>query len=329
MKPNIHVLSLGGTIAMSKGAVGVVPRLSAEQLVGAVPQLADFANVRAESYRAIPGAHLDFDTLIALADKIRELAARALSGVVITQGTDTIEEAAFALDLMLDIALPVVVTGAMRNPTRPGADGPANMLAAVQVAAANAARGLGVVVVFNDEIHAARFVRKAHTSSLATFRSDPLGPIGWLSEDQVRIALRPERRPAITPAPGRAPASVAILKMALGDDGALVEAAQGAGFDGLVVEAMGGGHVSPQATRALADAASHMPVILASRAGSGEALRSTYGFAGAEIDLLSKGLISAGRLNGVQARVLLTLLLGANVRDKAGLARHFEAETPA
>ena len=329
MKPNIHVLSLGGTIAMAKGAAGVVPRLSAEELVGAVPQLANFANVRAESWRAIPGAHLDFDTLIALADKIRDLSARAVSGVVITQGTDTIEEAAFALDLMLDIALPVVVTGAMRNPTRPGADGPANMLAAVQVAASNAARRLGVVVVLNDEIHAARFVQKAHTSSLSTFRSDPLGPIGWLSEDQVRIALCPARRPAITPAPGQARAKVAILKMALGDDGTLVEAALGAGFDGLVVEAMGGGHVSPKATRALADAASHIPVILASRAGSGEALRSTYGFEGAEIDLLSKGLISAGRLNGVQARVLLTLLLCANVRDKAGLARHFEAETPA
>ena len=328
MKPNIHVLSLGGTIAMSKGALGVVPRLSAEELVGAVPQLAACANVRAESWRAMPGAHLDFDTLIALADKIRDLSARAVSGVVITQGTDTIEEAAFALDLMLDTALPVVVTGAMRNPTRPGADGPANMLAAVQVAASNAARKLGVVVVFNDEIHAARFVRKAHTSSLSTFRSDPLGPIGWLSEDQVRIALCPARRPAITPAPGRAPASVAILKMALGDDGALVQAALGAGFDGLVVEAMGGGHVSPGATRALAHAASHIPVILASRTGSGEALRSTYGFEGAEIDLLSKGLISAGRLNGVQARVLLTLLLCANVRDKAGLARHFEAEIP-
>ena len=314
---------------MSKGALGVVPKLSAEELVGAVPQLADFANVRAESWRAMPGAHLDFDTLIALADKIRDLSAGAVAGVVITQGTDTIEEAAFALDLMLDIALPVVVTGAMRNPTRPGADGPANMLAAVQVAASEAARRLGVVVVLHDEIHAARFVRKAHTSSLSTFKSDPLGPIGWLSEDQVRIALRPARRPAITPAPGGAQAKVAILKMALGDDGALVEAALGAGFDGLVVEAMGGGHVSPQATRALADAASHIPVILASRAGSGEALRSTYGFEGAEIDLLSKGLISAGRLNGVQARVLLTLLLSANVRDKAGLARHFEAETPA
>ena len=329
MKPNIHVLSLGGTIAMSKGAVGVVPRLSAEELVGAVPQLADFAKVRAESYCVIPSTHLDFDTLIALADKIRDLSSRAVSGVVITQGTDTMEEAAFALDLMLDIALPVVVTGAMRNPTRPGADGPANILGAVQVAASDAARNLGVVVVLNDEIHAARFVRKAHTSSLASFRSDPLGPIGWLSEDHVRIALRPARRPAIAPTPGRAPARVAILKMALGDDGALVGAALGAGFDGLVVEAMGGGCVSPEAARALADAASNIPVVLASRAGSGEALRSTYGSEGAEIDLLSKGLIPAGRLNGVQSRVLLTLLLRSNVRDKAGLLRHFQAQTPA
>lgn len=212
---------------MSKGAVGVVPKLSAEEPVGAAPQLADFANARAESYRAIPGAHLDFDTLIALTDKIRDLSSRAVSGVVITQGTDTMEEAAFALDLMLDIALPVVVTGAMRNPTRPRADGPANILGAVQVAASDGARNLGGVVVLNDEIHAARFARKAHTSSLSTFGSAPLDPIGWLSKDHVRIALRPERRPVITPTPGRAPARVAILKMALGDDGALVEAALG------------------------------------------------------------------------------------------------------
>ena len=224
---------------------------------------------------------------------------------------------------MLDIALPVVVTGAMRNPTRPGADGPAHILDAVQVAASDAARNPGVVVVLHDEIHAARFARKAHTSSLFTFVRT-IGPIGWRSEDPVRIALCPARRPAITPTPGRAPASVAILKMALGDDGALVEA----GFDGPVVEAMGGGHVSPEATRALADAARNIPVILASRAGSGEALGSTYGFEGAEIDLLSKGLISAGRLDGVQSRVLLTLPLGANVRDKAGLPRHCRARTP-
>lgn len=91
MRPNIHVLSPGGTIAMSKGAIGVVPRLSAGELVGAAPQLADFANLRAESCRAIPGAHLNFDTLIALADKIRDLSSRAVSGAGITQGTDTME----------------------------------------------------------------------------------------------------------------------------------------------------------------------------------------------------------------------------------------------
>ena len=325
MKPHIRILSLGGTIAMSKGALGVVPKLTAEDLVASVPELAGFADVRAQSYCTLPSAHLDFDTLIALAGEIRRLSSQNVSGVVITQGTDTIEEVAFALDLMLDIAMPVIVTGAMRNPTRPGNDGPANILAAVQLAASDSARNLGVAVVLNDEIHAARFVRKAHSSSPATFRSDPLGPIGWISEDHVRLQLRPDRQPALAPVCAHASAKIAIIKMALGDDGTLVQAAMKAGFDGLVIEAMGGGHVSLQAVQALADAASAIPVILASRTGSGEALRSTYGYAGAEIDLLSKGLISAGRLNGVQSRVLLTLLLCCDVRDKNGLRQYFAA----
>ena len=133
--PAVLLLALGGTIAMQAGQTqGVVPTLTAEALIAAVPQLADVASVDACSFRQLPGAHLTFDDIEALAQRIELAAAQGVRGVVVTQGTDTIEEAAFALDCLLRLDMPVVVTGAMRNPTVPGADGPANVLAAVQVA---------------------------------------------------------------------------------------------------------------------------------------------------------------------------------------------------
>src|SRR6185437_4013034 len=116
------------------------------------------------------------------------------AGIVITQGTDTIEETAFALDLLWAGHAPIVITGAMRNPSLPGADGPANLLAAVQVAASPTARGLGALVVFNDEIHAARFVSKTHTSKPSAFQSRHTGPIGWLSEGHPVVVSRPVGR---------------------------------------------------------------------------------------------------------------------------------------
>ena len=190
-RPSVTVLALGGTIAMTAGSgPGVVPTLTGEMLVAAVPGLADIAKIDARSFRQLPGAHLQFDDLEALAATIRELSAAGQRGIVVTQGTDTIEETAFALDRLLDLDTPVIVTGAMRNPTLPGADGPANLLAAVQVAISDEARGLGCVVVMNDEVHAARFVRKTHTSSPAAFTSPAAGVIGWVVEGRVRVSVR-------------------------------------------------------------------------------------------------------------------------------------------
>lgn len=132
-----------------------------------------------------------------MATEITRLFEEGSDGIVITQGTDTIEETAFVLDLLVDAETPIVVTGAMRNPSLPGADGPANLLASVQVASSFAARGLGTLVVFNDEVHAARFVRKTHTQNPATFRSSPVGPIGWISEGTPRIPTRLPKSPRI------------------------------------------------------------------------------------------------------------------------------------
>ena len=255
----------------------------------------------------------------------RESIALGCHGVVVTQGTDTIEEIAFGLDLLCTGDPPVVVTGALRNASLPGADGPANVIAAVRVAVSETARGLGTLVVMNDEIHAARFVRKSHTVNPGTFRSMATGPIGWLAEQDVRIAVRPSRRFHVAVPDNAVPPPVCLLKMSVGDDGRLLRYVPAAGFAGLVLEGFGGGHVpgdvaAPGIIESLIEA---MPVVLASRAGSGEVLRSTYGgFPGSETDLLRRGVIYAGSLDGPKARILLTLLLTRGA-DREGIRRTF------
>lgn len=285
------------------------PTLTGEALVSDVPEIAEAAEVSAVSFRQAASGELTVDDLVELAEEITGCIDGGAAGAVVTQGTDTIEETSFVLDLLVDRYAPVVVTGAMRNPTLPGADGPANLLAAIQVAASDAARGLGAVVVLNDEIHAARFVRKTHTSSPATFRSDPVGPLGWISENAVRVVLRPAGRHKVALLEDARDSPVALYHVALGDDGRLLPSIEEQGYTGLVMEAMGGGHVPSIMVGALEDLAARMPVILASRTGGGEVLRSTYGFVGSEMDLLERGLIPAGPLDSRKARLLLTLLL--------------------
>src|SRR5581483_8319536 len=166
-------------------------------------------------------------------------------------------------------------------------------------AASPITRGFGALVVFNDEIHLPLFVRKTHTTSPATFRSPQAGPIGWIMESRVRIALRPVVRHHISlpHAPQSVP-PVALLKVALGDDARMVAAIESLGYQGLIVEATGGGHVPRAFVEPLTALAAKMPVILASRTGAGEVLRSTYGFPGSETDLLKRGLIHGGTLDG-------------------------------
>jgi L-asparaginase len=308
--PKVTVFSMGGTISsVDAGGKGVEPTLTGEALVSDVPEIAEVAEVSAVSFRQAASGELTVDDLVELASEITNRVDAGASGVVITQGTDTIEETSFVLDLLVDREAPVVVTGAMRNPTLPGADGPANLLAAIQVASSDAARGLGALVVLNDEIHAARFVRKAHTSNPATFSSHPVGPVGWVSEGVPRVVLRPTGRHKVTLSEDAQDGRVALLTIALGDDGRLLPTVEREGYAGLVIEAMGGGHVPSVMVEALEELAGEMPVILASRTKAGEVLHSTYGFVGSETDLLERGLINAGPLDGLKARLFLTLLL--------------------
>ena len=308
--PRVDLIALGGTIASIPNEGGnTVPSLTAAALVAGIPGLDDLADLRCHSFRQLPGAHLTTADLIALADFVRELASEGTHGVVVTQGTDTIEETAFALDMLVGDVLPVVVTGAMRGPSKISSDGPANLIAAIRIAACGATSSLGTVVVMDDTIHGARWVRKLHSSRPSAFSSPTTGPLGWMSEDRVSIAWYPSSQQRIGHFTLNDKQDVALLTTWLGDDGRLVDAAVDAQYAGIVVQATGGGHVSEGAAEAIGRAAARLPVVIASRTGSGELLRSTYGFIGSETDLARRGAIFAGQLDAPKARLLLELLL--------------------
>nr|AGS49346.1 L-asparaginase [uncultured bacterium esnapd2] len=328
MTGRVVVLGLGGTIAMTAGAGGggVVPALSAEQLVAAVPGLAATGiTVDVVDFRRVPGASLSFADIRSVAAAVEQHLAGGADGVVVTQGTDTIEETAYLLDLTHTRDEPLVVTGAMRNPTLAGADGPANILAAVQTAASRAARGLGAVVVFADEIHAAARVRKTHTTSGHTFQSANGGPLGYVVEGTPRIVNEPRTRVTV-PAVGDKPVEVAVVPVVLGDNGTVLEAVADR-VDGLVVAAFGVGHVPESVVDILSGLAERMPVVLASRTGSGSVLERTYAFPGSESDLLGRGLIPAGFLDPLKARILLWHLL-SNGHDIADIRQTFARNDP-
>jgi L-asparaginase len=289
----IAVLSLGGTISMTEASTGgIVPTISGEELVKRFGVNDADLEVVAISFRQLASAQLSPADLVDAAARIHELAASGVAGVVVTQGTDTIEETAFALDLLGPKGLPIVVTGAMRHPDAPGSDGAANFRDAIMMASSANAAGIGTTVVMDGEIHAARFVTKGNTMTVRAFRSAPAGQIGWIKEGSVDLVLRPAPELPHVSLPTETLPGVAILRASLGDDGRLADKLGELGYVGAIVEGMGGGHTPPP-TRVVG---SHV-------------LRRTYGFVGSEIDLQRRGLLLGGWLTTGKLHLLLSFLL--------------------
>ncbi|MEI8410954.1 MULTISPECIES: asparaginase [unclassified Kribbella] len=317
---SIALFTLGGTISMAGNH-----RLTGDDLTAAVPGLAEVGHaVEIQDIEKVPSANLTAAKMLDVVDAASKVVADGATGVVVTQGTDNLEETAFLVDQVWPHPQPFVLTGAMRNPTLAGPDGPANLLAAVRVACSPAARDLGALVVFKEEIHAARWVRKTHSTSTATFVSPNTGPIGHVVEDRVRVLTRPLRLDGVQ---GRAePAEldatrVALYTVTMDDDGLLLKGLADT-HQGLVVAGFGVGHVPSALAPVLGELAAVMPVVLTSRTGGGSVLRNTYTSVGSESDLLQRGLIDGGFLDPYKARVLLRLLLATDDDIIAAFAQY-------
>jgi L-asparaginase len=305
----VLVLAAGGTISM-KGEQGAVPDLDGAGLVAAIPGLAGFEGLTTRTIVNKPSTHLALDEQLEVCRQARD-AARRGTGVVVTHGTDTLEETAMLCDILHDADAPIVFTGAIRPASAPGADGPANLVDAVSVAASKEAAGMGVLVCFGGEIHHARGARKTDTVSLVAFSSPQTGLLGRVTEGHPIIWSRIPRNPPLDPPDLNR--SVVVVPTVAGDDGSLARAALATEPDGAVVGTLGAGHLAPSLLELWGDAAERIPVVAYTRPERGVILSATYGYAGSEQDLRGTNIIPAGFLSPQAARMKLLACLASGL----------------
>lgn len=326
MLPTIAVLGTGGTIASTGGADGATPRLSNAELVESVPPIEEYADLTVRQVAQTPSFDVDFETLGALGTAVRD-AADGADGIVVTHGTDTMEESAYYLDLTLHIDVPVVFTGAQRRPDEVSPDGPANLLTAVRAASHDALRSTGgVYVAFDEQLHAARDVTKVHTRKLDAFASPGKGPVAEFTRDDARFYREPGSRSQTFAVGADAPAkSVCVVKSYLGADGTGIERAIERGIDGIVLEGTGLGNATSAIGDAIAVAVDEdVPVIVTSRCVAGSTA-PVYGTSGGGRTLRNHGAVFAGDLPSHKARLKLLVAL-AETTDIAELRNYFSTD---
>jgi L-asparaginase len=316
----IVVVATGGTISMRPDPAtgGLVPAVSGADLVELI-RWPEAPPLELDDFAHVPSWDMHGELAFRLALRVREHARRpGVTGVVVTHGTDTMEESVYMIDRLLDTETPVVLVGAQRANSVPDSDGPRNLRSGILVVAAAAARGRGALVCFDGELHAAREVRKVHTSALRAFGSPGYGPIGVVDELTVRFQRSPERRPPLPVPPGIV-AEVDLIRGYAGWDGRLIRASIASGARALVLEATGRGNGNAAVLAAVTEAvAAGVPVVLCSRAAEGR-VEGVYAQGGG-FDLVAAGAIPAGDLAGPKARVLLQLALGAGSDARAAIA---------
>jgi L-asparaginase len=326
MKPKVVLLATGGTIASRYDpALGrTVASQRAEDLLEALPQVAGVLDIEVENFATIPSFDMSVQFAFSLARRIGEVLARSdVAGVVVTHGTDTMEETSYLADLLVESDKPAVFTGAQRAHDDPQSDGPFNLRNALLVAASPLARGLGAVVCFNGTIHAARDVTKVHASAVETFQS--YGALGVVDGGKVVIHRRPLLRRSFEIE--RLEERVELFRLALGVDLRGLEAAIERGMAGLVIEAFGRGN-GPTRLSALVRLAAqkNIVVLVTSRCPTGR-VEPLYGGGGGGRDLADAGALFVGDLKGPKARLLLMVLLSAG-ETKAQIAETLAAMAP-
>jgi len=317
---HVVIVGTGGTIASRYDpAFGrTVASQGVEAIIASAAKPDDLPGLTFENFSTIAGFNMTLAFADSLIRRLRELLDRPeVDGVVVTQGTDTMEETSFLAGLLIDSEKSLVFTGAQLAHDHPQSDGPRNLIDAICAAAADATRGLGAMICFNGELHGAREVTKVHTSAVETFQSYHHGALGIVDGDRVIAYRRPEI--ALHLHPERLDKRVELVKAAIGADGAMIDAVRQMGIDGLVVEAFGRGNVSAEFGQALGRVCRDgLSVVITSRCPIGRVSPVYGGGGGGGRDLEDAGAIFAGDLKGPKARLLLIAALGdPAARDRA------------
>lgn len=310
-KKKVAIVFTGGTISMTvdKEIGAAIPTLSGEQIMSMVTNIDKVAEIEVLNFDEIPGPHMTPERMMELKDYVNDLLVREdICGVVITHGTDSLEETAYFLDLTITSIKPVIVTGAMRSSSELGYDGPSNLSAAVCTAISDDAIGKGVLIVLNNEVLLASEATKTNTLSLNTFKSLTSGPLGIIDCNELVLSKDVVNRSIIDT--DKVESKVALFKSGVGMDDELIKFAADNGYKGIVIEAMGRGNIPPQMYEGVKYAREKdIPVVIVSRCHSGRVFDS-YGYLGSGRDLKNLGCIFGGELPGQKARIKLMLALG-------------------
>ncbi|HDG5358282.1 TPA: asparaginase [Staphylococcus aureus] len=319
---HLLVIHTGGTISMSQDQSNKVVTNDINPISLHQDVINQYAQIDELNPFNVPSPHMTIQHVKQLKDIILEAVTnKYYDGFVITHGTDTLEETAFLLDLILGIEQPVVITGAMRSSNEIGSDGLYNYISAIRVASDEKARHKGVMVVFNDEIHTARNVTKTHTSNTNTFQSPNHGPLGVLTKNRVQFHHMPYRQQALENVNEKL--NVPLVKAYMGMPGDIFSFYSREGIDGMVIEALGQGNIPPSALEGIQQLVSlNIPIVLVSRSFNG-IVSPTYAYDGGGYQLAQQGFIFSNGLNGPKARLKLLVALSNNL-DKAEIKSYFE-----
>lgn len=319
---HLLVIHTGGTISMSQDQSNKVVTNDINPISLHQDVINQYAQIDELNPFNVPSPHMTIQHVKQLKDIILEAVTnKYYDGFVITHGTDTLEETAFLLDLILGIEQPVVITGAMRSSNEIGSDGLYNYISAIRVASDEKARHKGVMVVFNDDIHTARNVTKTHTSNTNTFQSPNHGPLGVLTKDRVQFHHMPYRQQALENVNEKL--NVPLVKAYMGMPGDIFSFYSREGIDGMVIEALGQGNMPPSALEGIQQLVSlNIPIVLVSRSFNG-IVSPTYAYDGGGYQLAQQGFIFSNGLNGPKARLKLLVALSNNL-DKAEIKSYFE-----
>ncbi|MCD6363410.1 MAG: asparaginase [Synergistetes bacterium] len=298
---------------------GLMPVLRGSDLLADLPLPAGVSEIEVKDWKTVPSSHLRVKDVIDLAKLIREL-SQSFDGIVVVQGTDTLEEISYMIDLLYGGSAPVVFTGAMYPPRFIGSDAKRNLFNAIRVASCFDAIGQGALVVMNDEVHSAVEVIKLKSFGVDAFSSLPFGPIGVITPKGVEFRRKLLKREFYETEDLEE--KVALVKTCFSMNPDTLDLFISSGYKGIVLEAMGCGNVPPVLVPSIREAIRNgIPVVLSSRC-SGSDIVPIYGYEGGSLYLVREGVISAGRLNGLKARIKLMVLLGIT-RDLEELKERF------